>query len=82
MLVSLKTLRERFLPDVSERWLREQIRRGVVPVVRVAGRVLADPEDVLAELKRRAITAAESSDVDALLRRETSRNQGHAPRSR
>lgn len=51
MLISLQSLREKYLPDTSERWIREMVRRGVIPVVRVAGRVLVDPEQVMQALR-------------------------------
>ena len=53
MLISLRSLRAKHLPDLSERYLYDLARRGEIPAVRLGGRWMFDPEAVLSSLKSR-----------------------------
>lgn len=51
MLISLKHLKRDFLPDLSEAFLYQLAREGVIPSIRVGDRWLFDPATVVAALK-------------------------------
>ncbi len=62
MLLSLRTLRTRYLPDVSERFISDLARRGEIPAVRLGARWMFDPELVLAAISKRKEPPATDDD--------------------
>ena len=59
MMISLRTLREQYLPDISSRWLYTLVRRGDLPATRIGSKWLCDPVEVIEAIKRKRVGALE-----------------------
>jgi hypothetical protein len=53
MLISLRTLHDKYLPDLSRGFIADMAKRGDIPAIKLFGRWMFDPEAVLASLKAR-----------------------------